>query len=93
VGIASALVHLHSYRPQLLHRDLKTANVLLDGAGKAKVADFGTVREGPTKQSGDTHMQTERRVGTRVYMYVAFIPLLLTVHLWYGFQHLPFPTN
>jgi serine/threonine protein kinase len=48
VGIAQALVHLHSRRPQLLHRDLKTANVLLDGAGKAKVADFGTVREGPT---------------------------------------------
>jgi Leucine-rich repeat (LRR) protein/serine/threonine protein kinase len=81
VGIASALVHLHLHRPQLLHRDLKAANVLIDGAGKAKVADFGTVREGPTKQSGDTHMQTERRVGTRVYMYVAFIPLLLIVHL------------
>jgi hypothetical protein len=81
VGIASALVHLHLHRPQLLHRDLKAANVLIDGAGKAKVADFGTVREGPTKQSGDTHMQTERRVGTRVYMYVAFMPLLLIVHL------------
>ena len=67
-GIASALDHLHSHRPQLLHRDLKTANVLLDGAGNAKVADFGTAREGPTKQSGDTHMQTERRVGTRMYM-------------------------
>jgi serine/threonine protein kinase len=68
VGIASALVHLHTRRPQLLHRDLKTANVLLDGAGKAKVADFGTVREGPTTQSGATHILTQRRVGTRVYM-------------------------
>ena len=67
VGIASALVHLHSRCPQMLHRDLKTANVLLDAANKAKVADFGTAREGPT-DNGDTHVVTQRRVGTRIYM-------------------------
>jgi serine/threonine protein kinase len=97
VGIASALAHLHSHRPQLLHRDLKTANVLLDGAGNAKVADFGTVREGPTKQSGETHMQTERRVGTRIYMYVAVLyPCCsLTVHamVWVPTPTFPQPPH
>jgi serine/threonine protein kinase len=40
-GIASALSHLHSL--PMVHRDVKTANVLLDDRGSAKVADFGTV--------------------------------------------------
>ena len=38
VGVARALVYLHSQKPPLLHRDVKSANVLLDGAGNAKVA-------------------------------------------------------
>jgi serine/threonine protein kinase len=38
VTIAVALVHLHSLDPPILHRDVKSQNVLLDGAGNAKVA-------------------------------------------------------
>jgi serine/threonine protein kinase len=38
VTIAVALVHLHSLDPPVLHRDVKSQNVLLDGAGNAKVA-------------------------------------------------------
>jgi serine/threonine protein kinase len=40
-GIARAVGHLHSLSPPMLHRDLKSANVLLDAGGNAKVSDFG----------------------------------------------------
>ena len=37
VAIAQALKHLHTLTPPMLHRDVKSANVLLDEAGNAKV--------------------------------------------------------
>eukprot|EP00035_Acanthoeca_spectabilis_P007620 m.139478 g.139478 ORF g.139478 m.139478 type:complete len:1141 (-) comp14018_c0_seq2:130-3552(-) len=42
VQTASGLAHLHAI--PLIHRDVKSANVLLDGTGRAAVGDFGTSR-------------------------------------------------
>jgi serine/threonine protein kinase len=56
LGVARALVHLHSRDPPMLHRDVKSANVLLDGSGSTKVADFGTAREGVGADSGGTRV-------------------------------------
>jgi len=42
--VASGVAFLHRQRPPVLHRDLKSLNILLDGAGRAKVSDFGLSR-------------------------------------------------
>ncbi|XP_044467080.1 proline-rich receptor-like protein kinase PERK8 [Mangifera indica] len=41
LGAAKGLAHLHSLSPRVLHKDFKTANVLVDENFIAKVADAG----------------------------------------------------
>lgn len=42
--IASAMVYCHNQPKPIIHRDLKTQNILLDANGAALVADFGLAR-------------------------------------------------
>lgn len=42
LATAEGMLHLHSHHA--LHRDLKSGNILLDGSGVVKVADFGLSR-------------------------------------------------
>ncbi|RZC83181.1 hypothetical protein C5167_045966 [Papaver somniferum] len=64
IGIARGLSFLHSLQNQVIYRDLKSSNILLDADFNAKLSDFGFARDGPI---GDkTHVST-RVLGTGGY--------------------------
>ncbi|KAL6964850.1 putative serine/threonine-protein kinase pbl19 [Sarracenia purpurea var. burkii] len=57
LGAAQGLTYLHEeVEPQVIYRDFKSSNVLLDENFKPKLSDFGLAREGPT--AGNTHVST-----------------------------------
>jgi len=39
--LISAVKYIHSMNPPIIHRDIKPENILIDGEGRAKLADFG----------------------------------------------------
>ncbi|EYU33707.1 hypothetical protein MIMGU_mgv1a022261mg [Erythranthe guttata] len=45
IGLASALTYLHQEcEQQVIHRDVKTSNIMLDGSYNARLGDFGLAR-------------------------------------------------
>ncbi|KAK6133683.1 hypothetical protein DH2020_032593 [Rehmannia glutinosa] len=64
IGAARGLSFLHEAEEQVIYRDFKASNILLDGEFNAKLSDLGLAKAGPT---GDrTHVSTQV-MGTHGY--------------------------
>ncbi|KAL2505991.1 Protein kinase superfamily protein [Abeliophyllum distichum] len=84
IGAAKGLAFLHTTEKQVIYRDFKASNILLDGEFNAKLSDFGLAKLGPV--DGNSHVTT-KVVGTYGY---AAPEYMATGHLYvksdvYGF--------
>ncbi|KAI3739423.1 hypothetical protein L2E82_29827 [Cichorium intybus] len=69
LGAAKGLDYLHSglgKDKKVIHRDVKSANILLDENMEAKICDFGLSKQGPRNQQ-DSHVYT-KVAGTDFYI-------------------------
>lgn len=67
IDVAHALTYLHLYAEKpIIHRDVKSSNILLTESLRAKVADFGFARLGPM-EADQTHISTKVK-GTAGYL-------------------------
>ncbi|KMZ69197.1 Protein kinase [Zostera marina] len=84
IDVARGLAFLHSSDIQLIFRDFKTSNILLDSNYNAKLSDFGLAKPGPI--AGNSHVTTQI-IGTYGYVAPEYVS---TGHLYlksdvYGF--------
>jgi len=62
--VSSGLAYLHEHAPQIIHQDIKPANVLIDDNGNYAITDFGISAE-----MGGTDVESEEESGgTFAYM-------------------------
>ncbi|KAJ8765123.1 hypothetical protein K2173_010609 [Erythroxylum novogranatense] len=84
IGAAKGLAFLHTSDKQVIYRDFKASNILLDGSYTAKISDFGLAKLGPSDSR--SHVTT-RVMGTYGYAAPEYVA---TGHLYvksdvYGF--------
>ncbi|XP_065859654.1 calmodulin-binding receptor-like cytoplasmic kinase 2 [Euphorbia lathyris] len=68
IDVAHAVTYLHTYTDHpIIHRDIKSSNILLTETFRAKVTDFGFARLAADTESGATHVSTQVK-GTAGYL-------------------------
>ncbi|KAL2892136.1 Calmodulin-binding receptor-like cytoplasmic kinase 2 [Bienertia sinuspersici] len=68
IDVAHAITYLHMYTDNpIIHRDIKSSNILLTDRCRAKVADFGFARLAADRDSDCTHVSTQVK-GTAGYL-------------------------
>lgn len=63
--VAKAVQHLHSSNPPVIHRDIKSSNVLIDGNRNARLGDFGLALRGHVE---DVRVKCTPPAGTLGYL-------------------------
>uniref|UniRef100_A0A7N0TJY8 non-specific serine/threonine protein kinase n=1 Tax=Kalanchoe fedtschenkoi TaxID=63787 RepID=A0A7N0TJY8_KALFE len=62
LDVANGLQYIHEHtRPRVVHKDIKSSNILLDGSMRAKIANFGLAKSG-------CNAITRHIVGTQGYI-------------------------
>lgn len=70
IEIAQGVLYLHSCTPPILHRDLKSLNIFLDGNLRIKIGDFGwtkTLEEYMTNKIGTYQWMAPEVIGNKPY--------------------------
>lgn len=57
-GIARGVAYLHGLSEEVIHRDLKSSNILLDDNWRPKIADFGTAKLFVVDQTNPTIIES-----------------------------------
>ncbi len=64
------MAYLHGHSPPILHRDLKSLNILIDDNWRAKVADFGMTKfaeDGTMTQCGSPLWMAPEMIQNKKY--------------------------
>jgi tRNA A-37 threonylcarbamoyl transferase component Bud32 len=65
--VATGLCALHGWKPAIVHRDLKSSNLMLDIHWKVKIGDFGVARFGGDERADDDVQGTYAYVAPELY--------------------------
>ncbi|PNT21304.1 hypothetical protein POPTR_009G140300v4 [Populus trichocarpa] len=69
VGVAQALEYLHhSFNPPIIHRDVKSSNILLSGTCQPQLSDFGAAMVNQPSKQNSASTKPFKVVGTFGYL-------------------------